>query len=190
MKQLALIDLDNTLANYAGAMRQWLELLQSPSDLPLPADLHDGIPYLDARMDLIKCYPGFWEDLAPIPLGFAVLEEIRSAGFRLNVLSRGPRTKPNAWTEKMRWCLRHVPDAKVTLTTEEKSGNYGRILFDDWPRYFEPWLDKRPRGQVIMLDHPWNQQVTHPRVTRIKSYADLTILRELLPEVHARRLVT
>lgn len=185
-RPVALIDLDNTLAEYDAAMRAHLLPLQSPTDPPLPDHLHDGTPYLDARMTLIKCKPGFWSGLKPIPMGFVVLDVIREEGFRLSILTRGPKTKPLAWAEKVEWAAKHVPDAKVTVTTDEKSQCYGRLLFDDFPPYIEPWLEHRPRGLVLMLDRLWNRDFSHERVIRITPDIDLYQLRMKLREVANR----
>lgn len=49
---------------------------------------------------------------------------------------------------------------------------YGRVLFDDWPSYFLKWLGKRPRGLVVCLAHPWNEEFAsggakeHPSIFR------------------------
>lgn len=185
-RPVALIDLDNTLADYDAAMRAALQLLQSPTDPPLPAHLHDGTPYLDARMTLVKQRPGFWSGLKPIHLGFDVLDIIREHGFRLSILTRGPKTKPLAWAEKVQWAAEHVPDAKVTVTTDEKSQCYGRLLFDDFPPYIEPWLKHRPRGLVLMLDQPWNRDFAHERVMRITPDFETDRLHAALREVIAR----
>jgi hypothetical protein len=89
----------------------------------------------------------------------------------VDVLTKGPRTSPNAWSEKLEWCDEHLPDANITISGD-KSLVYGRVLFDDWPSYFERWLLVRPRGLVICLAHPWNDEFArgrakeHPSVLR------------------------
>ena len=50
--------------------------------------------------------------------------------------------------------------------TEDKGLVYGKVLFDDWPEYITSWLEYRPRGLVIMPNHPHNQGFKHPNVIR------------------------
>lgn len=180
--EIALIDLDGTLADYDVAMRASLEKLRSPLEPPLK-DIHGGEPWLEARRDLIRQNPGFWRNLARIQRGFEVVEVLRELSFRLMVLSKGPANATNAWTEKVLWCQEHLPDARVTIG-QDKSMVYGRVLFDDWPPYIRGWLEWRPRGVVIMLDHPHNQDFHHDQVIRYRGArpGDRDELRERLKQ--------
>ena len=83
----------------------------------------------------------------------------------IHVLTKGPKSSPNAFTEKVCWCKQHMPGVPVTLT-ENKGLVYGRVLVDDWPSYVEAWLKFRARGLVIMPDRPWNQGFEHPNLVR------------------------
>lgn len=169
---IALIDLDGTLADFDGAMAEKLSSLRSPGEDPaLEVYGQEKHPWLEARRDAIKARPGFWRSLARIPDGFAVLEMIRQVGFEIHILTKGPTKTTSAWTEKVEWCQAHVPGVPITVTLD-KGLVYGRVLFDDWPPYIERWLAWRPRGLVIMLDHPWNQGFEHPNVFRYKRLND------------------
>jgi 5'-nucleotidase len=162
--RVALIDLDGTVADYDGAMQRELEKLRAPEE---PAVRYERDPpvHIENRSRLIRRQPGFWRELARIPLGFEVVDELRELGFMLHVLTAGPKSSMSAWTEKAEWCREHLPDAFVTVT-QDKSLVYGRVLVDDWPPYFEKWLAVRPRGLVIAVAHEWNAHVTHPSVLR------------------------
>ena len=165
---IALIDLDGTLADFSGAMKTQMAELATPSELlEYPNLENEDLPWVKARRQLIKKQPGFWESLAPIPEGFAVLEKLRQFDFDLNVLTKGPHSTPSAWAEKVNWCQKHVPDAQITVT-QDKGLSYGKVLFDDWPDYILRWLEWRPRGLVIMLDQPHNQDFQHPNVFRYR----------------------
>jgi hypothetical protein len=113
-------------------------------------------PHIEARRKLIQRQPGFWRGLAPLPRGFEVVDELRALGFELHVLTKGPRSNPHAWSEKVEWCAERLPDANVTVTGD-KALVYGRVLVDDWPPYFTRWLEARPRGLVVCVAHPWNE---------------------------------
>lgn len=169
MNDVALIDMDGTIADYAGALSRDMARLSSPWEAyPTEAALgamekHD---YLKARMDMIKRTPDWWLNLDPLESGFKVVRMLRQMDYRLHILTKGPKTNTSAWTQKLQWCLKWVPDADVTIT-HDKGLVYGRVLVDDWPPYVESWLAHRPRGLVIMPDQPWNKDFTHTQVIRL-----------------------
>jgi hypothetical protein len=134
--------------------------------LLLGHEAEDTHPYIKARRDLIKASPDWWYNLPTIETGFWVVSLFRTHGFKLQICTRGSKNCLDSFTQKARWCAKHVPDARITVTTGDKSLNYGAVLFDDWPEYVTPWLKARPRGTVIMPDRPWNAGFEHPRVVR------------------------
>ena len=189
---IALVDLDGTVADCDGALKEAMETLCSPGE-PAYADRYtDGTEpsYIEARRKMVQRQPGFWRNLKKIPLGFEVVEELRKTGFQLHVLSKGPRKNGSAWGEKLEWSIEHLPDATVTVTGD-KSISYGRVLFDDFPPYFLAWLKVHPRGLVICLAHPWNKEFekggskAHPNVIRYDG-TDVLELREALVRARDR----
>jgi 5'-nucleotidase len=175
---IALFDLDGTLADYDAAMRRDMRLLQAPTEPEWIAH-QDGEPeYLRERSALIRRQPGWWENLERYPPGFEILSVARELKFQCHVLTKGPTSASNSWTEKVRWSLKHVPDLQVTVT-QDKGLVYGKVLVDDYPPYVERWLSWRPRGLVIMPAHPWNEGMSNPNVIRY-------VGREQLPEVRER----
>jgi 5'(3')-deoxyribonucleotidase len=191
--RVALIDLDGTVADYDSALRDAMRLLQSPEEAPY-AERYQGDrsepPHIEARRKMIQRQPGFWRGLKPLPHGFEVVRELRSLGFLLHVLTKGPSTTPSAWSEKVEWCREHLPDALVTVTSD-KSLVYGRVLFDDFPPYFTAWLAVRPRGLVVCIAHPWNEAYAkrgvsaHEQVLRYDG-TNLDELRERLTRAFQR----
>lgn len=177
---IALVDMDGTLADYNGAMTRDLAQLADPEVLADLGDLDflERKPHMKARMDLIKRQPGWWAGLAKLPQGFQILDILRQLEYRIHILTRGPKTNINAWTEKAAWIRQHVPDYKGLTITLDKSLVYGKVLVDDWPPYVKGWLKHRPRGLVIMPDQPWNQGYEHPQV--IRAQKDLTKVYEAL----------
>lgn len=168
--RVALIDLDGTVADYDASMAQHMQALQSPGETAYTdrlSDLDGGREpsHIEARRKLIQRLPGFWRGLPRLELGFEVVDELRQLGFDLHVLTKGPKKTPNAWSEKVEWCQEHLPDVSVTVGSD-KSLVYGRVLVDDWPEYYEKWLDVRPRGLVVCVAHPWNEGSTDQRVFR------------------------
>jgi 5'-nucleotidase len=152
--QVALIDLDGTVADYDGEMDRNLQLLRGPTEEHFRG-WDDVPPHIEARRNLIKRQPGFWRSLPRLELGFHIVEELRALQFLLHVLTKGPKYTTGAWTEKADWCRENLPDAFVTVT-QDKSLVFGKVLVDDYPPYFEKWLEVRPRGLVICVAHDWN----------------------------------
>ncbi len=168
-EKIALIDMDGTIADYHKSMMWYLKAMAAPSENnPIEFDNREHMKY---RRSFVKQMPGFWENLEPIEDGFRVVDIMREIGYSLNILTKGPYKSLNAWTEKAKWCHKHVDDANITIT-EDKGLVYGRVLFDDWPEYITRWLEWRPRGQVLMLEHYWNIGFKHPNVFRIKQNLD------------------
>lgn len=163
-----LADLDGSLADFDGGMRDAMELLRSPTE-PAAENMldftghDDPSPWIRARRGLVKRQPGFWRNLKPIPEGFEILAMAQKLGFQRTVLTHGPSDISAAWAEKLDWCREHVPDLPVTVT-RDKGLIYGRVLYDDWPKYAYRWLEWRPRGLVVMLEHPWNRDIAHPNI--------------------------
>ena len=183
---VALVDLDGTIADFDGEMSRRMALLRSPDEVS-----YDGIyegddlpPYIRERRKLVKNRPGFWRTLPRLELGFQIIDTLLEIGFKINILSKGPRLVPAAWQEKFEWCCEHVPYASITLT-QQKSLTYGRILVDDFPDYFLPWLKVRPRGLVIAVAQPWNEKIVHPNLIRYDG-TNLETVRGLIIDAYAR----
>jgi|SRR5579883_128420 len=166
---IALFDMDGSLADYDGALVRDLELLRSPEELAITRENLWQIElreHILARMRLIKAQPGWWLNLDPIPMGMKILALCEQHGFGIHILTKGPKRYALAWDEKVRWCQRHIgPDVDIHLTSD-KGMVYGKLLYDDYPDYMLRWLRHRPRGLGIMPVCPHNQDFTHPNVVR------------------------
>lgn len=165
---VALFDMDMSLADYLTALKRDLKKLRMPGE-PVIDNLYRAEKLykpLAARMRLIKAQPGWWLKLRPIPEGIRVLRAAQKMGFGCTVLTKGPHGHPDAWAEKVKWCRKHLgKDVEVTIT-EHKGNHYGKVLYDDFPPYIKDWLKHRPRGLVIMPDNEYNRDFNHPQVIR------------------------
>lgn len=162
---VALFDLDGTLADYDGQLRRDLQHIAGPDDPPIDW-LKYGMPeYLDRRRRVITSQPGWFANLPKHEPGFQLLELAEAIGFEVHILTKGPRGNRAAWSEKVQWCDVHVPGRPIHVVSD-KSLSYGRVLVDDWPQYFLPWLAWRPRGLVVAPAHPWNEGVDHTNLIR------------------------
>lgn len=167
MSNVALFDLDGTLADFDEAMRRQMALLSSPGEPVWDPDREETeMPWVRMRKRLIKAVPGFWAGLNQMPDGFNLLDMAHQVGYQLVVLSRGPRQNPLAWKEKIEWCRANISYQHSITLTEDKGLVYGRVLVDDWPAYIQSWLAHRPRGKVIMPARRWNESFVHPQVFR------------------------
>jgi hypothetical protein len=158
--KLALFDLDGTLADYDASMREYMENL----GLVYPENRTDETPQMEYARKLIQRQPGFWRDLGEYAPGFDLLDLAMKIGFDIMVLTKGPMGTTGAWSEKVEWAKKHLPDIPVTIAAD-KSLVYGRVLVDDWPEYYVPWLANRPRGIVIVPEQTWNLNTEHPNAT-------------------------
>lgn len=175
MNDIALFDMDGTLADYEGVLMKGLERLAAPDE---PVSMDDSIPHIEARMRLIKSQSGWWKNLPVLADGMDILGVADEIGFDIHILTKGPYHTTSAWTEKREWCKQFVPDAKVTIT-EDKWLVYGKVLVDDYPEYMKSWLHSRPRGLGIMPARKINAGFSHPNVLRYEG-------RHMLGELYER----
>lgn len=166
--KICLFDMDGTLANHNKAMLRDLATLAAPEEPPIPEHGWDNNepPHIKNRIKMIRSQRDWWLNLEIIDSGMQVYDLARRIGFQIHILTKGPWSTPHAWTEKVLWVRKHLDsDVKVCIC-EEKSTVYGRVLVDDWKPYIEPWLERRPRGKVIMPVHHYNKDFTHPQMVR------------------------
>jgi 5'-nucleotidase len=171
IEKIALFDLDGTLCDYDKTIEEaYNRLMKSPDDLPYRHfKQNEEPPCFKERIRKIRNEDGWWEKLPKLKLGFDILKVAKEYDFKIHILTKGPYSSDNAWTEKVRWVKKNIktdyPDAKLTIT-EDKGLVYGTVLVDDWIEYIERWFTWRPRGLVIMPAHPWNEGYSHPNVIR------------------------
>lgn len=169
-QNIALIDMDGTVADYDGALRANLQAMRSPTEpLLTPSDFvrHDEPMWMTVRRKAITGFPGFWRGLPELELGMMLVELIKKMGMRTCILTKGPPNRSSfAWAEKVEWCREHLPGSDIVIT-EDKGLVYGKLLVDDWPEYIEAWLRNRPRGVVLVPAQGWNENIEAMDPTRI-----------------------
>jgi 5'(3')-deoxyribonucleotidase len=167
-EKIALFDLDGTLADYDMKLLENLNSIRFDGEpLITLSNLHAQPPYIEKRRQIITRQVGWWVNLPRYAPGWRVLRIAHEIGFSCMILTKGPSTKSNAWSEKIEWCNKHLPPwiAGVTIC-HDKSLVYGRVLVDDYVPYIESWLNNRPRGLVIMPAHSHNENFKHKNVVR------------------------
>lgn len=172
-ENIALIDMDGTIADYDGGIRTSILPFLSEKDRSAPI-WGDGVPgHVKRLIRYIKMQNGFWKNLPVIDSGIKVMKALQKEGFNLHILTKGPFVAHNAWTEKVQWCEEKLnsdfgelgKDYGISITSD-KGLIYGRILFDDYIPYCERWLEWRPRGLVIQLQNDNNKGWSHPNVVQ------------------------
>ncbi len=166
-ENVALFDMDGTLCDYEKGLFDSLEKLRSPEEKVFFLPITDDCPeYIRERADLIRSSESWWANLPKFKLGFDILDVAEKLGFRIMILTQGPRKNPASWSGKKIWIDKNLgQDVDITIT-RDKGLVYGRILVDDFPKYIEKWLEHRPRGLVIMPANKENATFKHPQVIR------------------------
>lgn len=185
--KIALIDMDGVLCDHDAAVDRDLKALLGEDLTKISPETKDRV------IALIRAQTDWWYNLAPIPLGLQIADVLRSIGFQLNILTKGPQRAKNAWSEKAHWCAEHIPDANVTVTDGKKGLVYGRVFVEDFPDNIIHWVARRPRGIVLMPDRPsnyinhWpNDKFNHKQVYRIKTIDDVLEIQPKLVEAFER----
>lgn len=172
-EKICLFDMDGTLCDFEGQMLRDLKKMQSPHEPTIEGINHGVTPdWLENRMMFIKNTPGWWLNLPLLPDGMRIFNLAVEIGFHPEVLTKGPFKSAPAWSEKYLWARQNLDQlmpnklpVDVTITME-KTRKYGRVLVEDWGPFVLGWLGQRKRGLVVLLDRPYNQDVSHPNIVR------------------------
>ena len=166
LKDVALFDMDGTLCDHDLGLFRELEKLRGPQEKQFKSLHNEKVPdHIKRRADLIRKKEEFWVNLPRFKLGWDVLKIAKKVGFKIMILTQGPRTKPSGWSGKMKWIMKNLPNTDVTIT-RDKGLVYGKILVDDYPEYIKRWLEHRPRGLVIMPANKGNKDFKYENVIR------------------------
>lgn len=179
-ENIALVDMDGTVCDWHNRLRRDVQAVLGDDEKRLPPETVTKIEHL------IRSQPGWYLSLERLPVGFAIVKLLKKIGFSVMIATKATPRAKNAWSEKAAWCLQHFADDVEVTVSQNKTIIYGKILVDDYQKFAEPWLKRRPRGYVIMPDQPWNQGFLHPRVLRVRSLEDVAALKPKLVEIYNR----
>ena len=169
VENIALFDMDGTLCDYDKAIIRDYNAIKSPSDPEYKSFCPEieNNPALKQRIRIIRNQPGWWVNLEKYKPGFDILNLAKELGFAINILTKGPRSSPASWSEKVTWIKENLKEYDLNITVSEDKGIvYGKLLVDDNPEYILRWLQNRPRGLVIMPDQDWNKDFNEDNVVR------------------------
>lgn len=177
--RVALVDMDGVLCDYRGALDRDMAKVLGP--MTLASDVMERIEVL------VKSQAGWYRNLKPLPLGIKIYETLRDIGFQVVINSKGSRVSKNSWTEKVEWINEHLGDNVLVNLTQAKQIVYGRVMVDDYPAHFKPWLEKRPRGIVVVPAQSWNEEIeTGGQIIKVHTLEDIEDARPILEEAFSR----
>lgn len=190
MSLTAAFDLDGTLADYSGELARRMNKIRAESEHEYPPDHFDNKrswpDFVEERRSLITSVEEFWTSLPVLPDGLAILKVLESMSVRVFILSKGPRSKPEAWSGKHKWATKHFPHLPLNVVSGKAEFD-ADILVDDYPAYIADWLAKHPNGLAIAPARPWNRELDGaPNVLRVTMPADESILREAIAHVRLK----
>ena len=143
-KKRIYVDMDGVLCDFAGAMaKQGPEMTKK----------YNG---------KATAVPGFFLNMEPMPGAIEAFEKLAQM-HDVYILSTGPWSSPGAWTEKVLWVQKHLPEAafKRLILGHDKDLLQGDILIDD---RLENGVS-RFRGEVILFgseNYPdWKAVLNH-----------------------------
>jgi len=179
-ERIALFDMDGTLCDYDGGLRQSMYHLASPEEPTFKGVPRDDAPaYLKCRADIIRLNADWWANLPQFKLGFDIWHLAEELGYRRMILTQGPKRNPNAWAGKKMWIDKNLGQEVDITITRDKGLVYGKVLVDDFPEYIHRWLEWRPRGLVIMPANEANKNYFHPQVIRYDG-KNLNVIKEAM----------
>ena len=165
-ENIALFDMDGTLCDYDTSLRQELEQLRAPEEPILRGEIRNAPRHIQNRADIIRSSQDWWASLPKFKLGWDILEIAKELGYRIMILTQGPRRNPSSWAGKKIWIDDNLgQDTDITIT-RDKGLVYGKVLVDDYPEYVEKWLQWRKRGLVIIPANNSNLSYSPPQVIR------------------------
>jgi hypothetical protein len=146
--KVCLFDMDETLADFTGPLRERLLETLGPNE-KMPDNLWDMPDHMYLRTQAIKRTPGFWKNLPKKEWGWQVLEISREVGFTPVILTKRPTTGNLAVYEKLEWLDKYLPGVIVNVV-DDKRLIYGRVFVDDYWPFMQVWLENRPRGLGVV----------------------------------------
>lgn len=184
---IALFDMDGTLFDYNLGLKAELNKIRSPSESEVKFNFNNNPEYLRNRIDLITSSESWWENLPKFQLGWDVLAIVKELGYRIHILTQGPKKNPAAWSGKKKCIDKHFGEDFDLTLTRNKGLVYGKVLVDDYPEYIDKWLEWRKRGLVIMPANDFNKNYSNPQVIRYDGN-NLKEVYEALVKIKSRNL--
>lgn len=170
-KPIILFDMDCSLFDYQHSMITALNAMAENESELITVEENlwhlDNNPVMNARQEEIKARKNWWRDLPPIALGFDIYNHCKNLGYKIEILTKGPRKFPNAWAEKLECCQIHFGSKVNVNVVTHKQYFFGDILYDDFPSYQSAWLKQHADGLGIMPAYPSNYNYFNSRLIRL-----------------------
>src|SRR3989304_9474066 len=96
IEDIALFDMDGTLCDFRGELIRKLEDLRSPEEPKWEGHIDNSPEYIKKRADVICRSEEWWANLPKFQLGWDILEIAKELGYRIMILTQGPKKNPAA----------------------------------------------------------------------------------------------
>lgn len=163
MQPIAIVDLDETLADYNKGIQEYAKIIGLDKEEDLRSFHDNENRAVAAIRNMFWSIPNWWCNLDVIPTNETLFYFLKQQDFRLVILSKAPKYCLNAWSEKIDWCNNYFLCAEVLLTDSKKDLVYGDIFIDDNKKNMDSWLNRWSNGFGILPITPYNSGYSHPR---------------------------
>ncbi len=169
-RNIVLVDLDNTVADFDRGMEIFLRKLHPDVQIIPACDRRtfwyqrDYPEKLHPLMQGIYNSHGFYADLLPIEGAIEAINEMSKDGIEVMLCSANLRDNPYCASEKHAWVGRYLGRDFVErlILSTDKTMVYGRVLIDDNPN-LEGII--KPSWDRVIFDRPYNRETEGPRLT-------------------------
>ncbi len=167
---IALVDLDDTVADYSFGMHLTLDKLYPASYGLFPPNLHgDGPDHIEYLRELIYDSSDWWNELSIKVEGDEIVDRLMADGYDVKFITYARLTCPNAWFGKVKWVTGFYPDNELIILSGKRDHIYGDLLFDDNVDNMTGWLDFWPLGIGVLSGIPENREYKHERCIRYEN---------------------
>ncbi|WP_415913384.1 5' nucleotidase, NT5C type [Neptuniibacter sp. QD37_11] len=115
----------------------------SPCQRKVYVDMDGVIVDFDAYMqahgisaDIVKRKPGAYFDMTPLPGALDAVKELITLGFDVWIATKPPTGVPHAYSDKVKWILKYLPELEKKIIITHDKGTLGDsydFLCDDRP---------------------------------------------------------
>ena len=157
------LDSDGVLSDFYGSV------LDALRELGLQPVNYGQLTYYDLSLSLGEKHadiiretlrdPSFWVGLSELPGVHAAYHRLAAIADVFIVTS--PYTLCTSWEFARRsWLKRFSVADHQVIVTQTKHVVQADVFIDDHPGHVQAWSAKNPTGLALLVDQPWNQELT------------------------------
>lgn len=183
MKNVILIDMDNTLANFdAEFAKRWVAARPGDETTMITERVHFELEEnFDSELAplavKIMSTPGFFIEFAPAPGAVTAVKEMVDAGYTVFFCTAPhPFQYETCVAEKYAWVRKHFGDDYLAriIITRDKTVVKGTVLIDDKPAV--KGAEEAPEWTHVVFQASYNKEVTSkPRLTQFSDWREVIV---------------